>query len=323
MQKGEIRAVLSIPLSRSLTHHRGCFAGSFLQTAQTTQTVAHSEEIGSLVRMINTTNTAHAEEIGSLVRMLNNTNTVLNTTNIVLNATNRRLAGIATAGGGGSSGGGDTNADGEEYNQGFGATVLGDIKFYQQDSFEILSKMREVSDVYAVNITGLVTFELCRGMTNVALQAFSRTTTIGGRLYFYNNEYITSVNELGALESVGDLYIYSEDTLADLSGFDNLTEITNGGLTISQPNQIRNMSLYFPNLEVITGASGLTMDAYGTQYIGGVAKLRNVSRIRYNGGGNNPLRIITGHDNMTWIPGDVYIGQHYDLQELSGFENVA
>ena len=316
MQKGEIRAVLSIPLSRSLTHHRGCFAGSFLQTAQTTQTVAHSEEIGSLVRMINTTNTAHAEEIGSLVRMLNTTNTVLN-------ATNRRLAGIATSGGGGSSGGGDTNADGEEYNQGFGSTVLGDIKFYQQDSFEILSKMREVSDVYAVNITGLVTFELCRGMTNVALQAFSRTTTIGGRLDFNNNDDITSINELGTLESVGDLRIYSEAGLADLSGFDNLTEITNGGITIYEPNQIRNMSLYFPNLEVITGDIGLNMDARGTQYIGGFAKLRNVSRIQYNGGGRDALRVITGHDNMTWIPGNVYIGYYNSLQELSGFENVA
>ena len=48
--------------------------------------------------------------------------------------------------------------------------------------------MREVSDVYPVNITGYVRFEQCDGMTNVALQAFSRTENIGGTLQFTSNE---------------------------------------------------------------------------------------------------------------------------------------
>lgn len=133
-------------------------------TAQTAQAEQSAQQLQQSAQQLQLS-AQQADRIASLV-------TTLNGTNAVLNATNRQLAAVAAASGGSSSGGGgvDTNSDGEEYNQGFGSTVDGDIKFLQQDSFEILSKMREVSDVYAVNITGYVTFESCFGATNVALQ---------------------------------------------------------------------------------------------------------------------------------------------------------
>lgn len=166
------------------------------------------------------------------------------------------------------------------------------------------------------------------GNSLTSLTGLENLTYIGGNLKIgdgsvISNPFLITLTGLEGLTSiVGELIVSGNDTLASLSGLENITSI--GGLVIYSNNTLIDLT-GLDNLMTIGG--GIHIESTGLSSLSGLDNLTSIG-----GGlgiyGNDSLTSLTGLNSVTFIGeglsiGGLYQGGNTSLTSLIGLDNVA
>ena len=152
-----------------------------------------------------------------------------------------------------------------------------------------------------------------------SLAGLDNITSVGGGLYIYNNNVLTSLAGLENITSVGsDLYVYDNDVLTSLTGLANITSL-GGFLRISNNDVLTSLD----GLGNITSV-GSDLYVYGNDALTSLTGLANITSL---GGSlyviyNDGLTSLAGLDNITSIDSDLYVIGNDTLTSLVGLDNI-
>ncbi len=161
-------------------------------------------------------------------------------------------------------------------------------------------------DNFAINypnctqIAGGVTIDEHWSTPIYNLNGLSQVTSIGGDIRIYGNHLLENLTGLDNLTIVGGLDIYENDALVDLTGLENIS-IVEGSVNIGwyyygSENRSLESIAALQNVDTITGSLVLR--------------------------GNPELRSPIGLENLKYVGSDLIIHGNHNLESLAGLESL-
>ncbi len=168
---------------------------------------------------------------------------------------------------------------------------------------------------YYTEVTGDL---IINGNDIADLTPLSGFTTVGGTLYIYSNELLTSLAGLEHINSVGGNIEIGEDAIASLAGLESITSIP-GYLYIYDNSELTSLA----GLENITNMESLYIS--GNRGLTSLLGIDNITSLNGDLGisGNSSLTDLSGLEYITSLGGDLGITYNRSLTSLSGLDNIS
>jgi len=194
------------------------------------------------------------------------------------------------------------------------------------------------------------------GPTSANLNGLENLTSVGGELHIFQSFWLTDMNALANLNSIGGLYIYDNNNLSvcnippicsyivaggtaninyNAPGCNSQAEIEaacmsandcpNGDIIFTTQQEIDDFPVNYPECTEIVGH--LVISPYFDNFPADITDLSPLSQIVSVGGflrinGNDMLNSLTGLEGITSVGDDIAIYDNNNLTNLNGLENV-